>query len=255
MGEPNSGRRTRALGTRGSVVSYLAANGDITDPKGMASTALAEAVGYPGSSAAFAQLLSGMERSGLIEREIRGKRTYRIAATAPALRGRPSGSRRPGPVGPAAAASRRGQPAPDGDAAGHDLGRDLAAAAGGGTGFDYDELARRLLVQLVRRLTVSPESPLPGEAPGPANTVPLNTVPANPGQVNAGQANPVYGGPADADPGSASPEPASPVPADPAPADLRTSRPQTLGCTMPRCGRPWPAWSRGWPASSPGSAS
>ena len=164
MGEPNSGRRTRALGTRGSVVSYLAANGDITDPKGMASTALAEAVGYPGSSAAFAQLLSGMERSGLIEREIRGKRTYRIAATGP----RSGAARRippPRAGGPAAAAGRRGQPAADGDAAGHDLGRDLAAAAGGGAGFDYDELARRLLVQLVRRLTVSPREPAAGGGP------------------------------------------------------------------------------------------
>ena len=81
MGGRNPGRRTRALGTRGRVLSYLA-DGEIGDPKGMASTVLAEAVGYPGSSAAFAQLLSGMERSGLIEREIRGKRTYRIAATA-----------------------------------------------------------------------------------------------------------------------------------------------------------------------------
>ena len=45
----------------------------------MASTQLAAAVGYPGSSVAFAQLLSGMERSGLIEREVRGKRTYRIS--------------------------------------------------------------------------------------------------------------------------------------------------------------------------------
>src|ERR1700746_3667966 len=78
MGEPNSGRRTRAVGTRGNVVAYLAAHGEITDPKGMAATAVAEAIGYPGSSAAFAQLLSGMERSGLIEREVRGKRTYRI---------------------------------------------------------------------------------------------------------------------------------------------------------------------------------
>ena len=40
---------------------------------------LAAAVGYPGSSVAFAQLLTGMERAGLIERDVRGKRTYRIA--------------------------------------------------------------------------------------------------------------------------------------------------------------------------------
>jgi hypothetical protein len=48
----------------------------------MASTRLAEAVGYPGSSVAFAQLLSGMERDGLINREVRGKRTYRITLSA-----------------------------------------------------------------------------------------------------------------------------------------------------------------------------
>ena len=54
----------------------------------MASTRLAEAVGYPGSSVAFAQLLSGMERDGLISREVRGKRTYRIALSARALPGR-----------------------------------------------------------------------------------------------------------------------------------------------------------------------
>ncbi|MBO0804361.1 MAG: hypothetical protein J2P25_14965, partial [Nocardiopsaceae bacterium] len=52
--------------------------GDVTDSAGMASTKLADAVGYPGSSVAFAQLLSGMDRDGLLVREVRGKRTYRI---------------------------------------------------------------------------------------------------------------------------------------------------------------------------------
>ena len=75
-----SGSRERAVGTRDRVMSHLAASGEIRDATGMASTALAEAIGYPGSSVAFAQLLSGMERSGLIEREVRGKRTYRITA-------------------------------------------------------------------------------------------------------------------------------------------------------------------------------
>ena len=72
----------------------------------MASTQLAAAIGYPGSNVAFAQLLSGMERSGLIEREVRGKRTYRIslgaaharrAAEAKGAAGRPVG--RPGLLG------------------------------------------------------------------------------------------------------------------------------------------------------------
>src|SRR5215468_2111034 len=73
-----TGGRRRAVGTRDRIVAYLADITEISDPTGMASTRLAEAVGYPGSSVAFAQLLSGMERDSLIKREVRGKRTYRI---------------------------------------------------------------------------------------------------------------------------------------------------------------------------------
>jgi hypothetical protein len=205
MGGRDPGRRTRALGTRDRVLSYLA-DGEISDPTGMASTVLAEAVGYPGSSAAFAQLLSGMERSGLIEREIRGKRTYRIAATAAGSgrgEGRAAGDRRTGASasrsrppaesvaggGPAeenaagsrraernAAGIRRGGGNASGDrrdgadepAAGVS-GRpgDLVAPPGDTADFDYDELARRLLVQVVRRLAVSPEDgPPPGHGTG-----------------------------------------------------------------------------------------
>jgi hypothetical protein len=186
MGEPNSGRRTRAVGTRGNVVAYLAAHGEITDPKGMAATALAEVIGYPGSSAAFAQLLSGMERSGLIEREIRGKRTYRIASTPAALQ-----ARQAGPPAQARRAGRAGPPAAS-DGAGHDIGRDLAAASAV-PGFDYDELARRLLVQLVRRLAVPAADRLPPE----------------PGEASAS------GHPAPADPAGPDPAPADSGPGDP----------------------------------------
>src|SRR5215471_17349443 len=83
-GIKRTGGRRRAVGTRDRVVSHLAAVTVIADQAGMASTRLAEAVGYPGSSVAFAQLLSGMERDGLIAREIRGKRTYRITLAASA---------------------------------------------------------------------------------------------------------------------------------------------------------------------------
>jgi hypothetical protein len=86
----------------------------------MASTRLAEAVGYPGSSVAFAQLLSGMERDGLISREVRGKRTYRIALSAPVAAGRAAEPLRPEDVFPGAV--------------------------------DYDDLADRVIVRLVRRL-------------------------------------------------------------------------------------------------------
>ncbi len=71
--------RKRAVGTREHIIAYLSEADELFDANGMASTQLAAAVGYPGSSVAFAQLLSGMERSGLIEREVRGKRTYRIS--------------------------------------------------------------------------------------------------------------------------------------------------------------------------------
>jgi hypothetical protein len=70
---------------RDRVMSHLRAVGEVRDPGGLASTALAGAVGYPGSSVAFAQLLSAMERSGLIEREIRGRRTYRIRPASAAV--------------------------------------------------------------------------------------------------------------------------------------------------------------------------
>ena len=92
----------------------------------MASTRLAEAVGYPGSSVAFAQLLSGMERDGLINREVRGKRTYRITLSA--------------------------QPAR--------LGAEQVRADDALTAvpvafpavIDYDELADRVIMRLLRRL-------------------------------------------------------------------------------------------------------
>jgi hypothetical protein len=135
VGVGNKTSRRRAVGTREHVIAHLTEVKELLDSSGMASTRLAAAVGYPGSSVAFAQLLSGMERSGLIEREVRGKRTYRIT------------------LGPAA-----GHPAPaEADGA---SGFEALEAAAAAAHFDYDELARRLLVQVVRRLaTAEPGSP------------------------------------------------------------------------------------------------
>jgi hypothetical protein len=147
MGDPKSGvRRRRAVGTRNRIMTHLALTGEVTDETGMASTVLAAEVGYPGSSIAFAQLLSGMERSGLIEREIRGKRTYRIAAARGASAQMAAVQRKP-----AQAASGPPRPAREtGAAAAGDAGGYLTPASQGD--FDYDELARRLLVQVVRRI-------------------------------------------------------------------------------------------------------
>jgi hypothetical protein len=108
------------VGTRDRIVAHLALVAEVADGTGMASTRLAEAVGYPGSSVAFAQLLSGMERDGLISREVRGKRTYRIAL------------------------SGQGAEPP------------LRTEGGGLPAFpgavNYDELADRVIIRLVRRL-------------------------------------------------------------------------------------------------------
>ena len=155
MGDEKAGGRRRAVGTRDRVMSHLLMVGEVKDASGMASTALAEAIAYPGSSIAFAQLLSGMERSGLIEREIRGKRTYRISPARSAV----------APAQTGAAPRHRARPV-----AGQ--GGAQAAAAEGGAGsteeFDYDELARRLLLQVVERLSTLPvEGPEPVEDAGP----------------------------------------------------------------------------------------
>lgn len=156
--------RRRAVGTRDRIITHLAGVDEISDPTGMASTRLAEAVGYPGSSVAFAQLLSGMERDGLIVREIRGKRTYRITlpegAVSATAGGANSGYRAvidarqvaPGLAGTDLASAALAS-------AGAAGGRLPAGAFGGAlpvpAGFDYDELARRLLVQVVRRLAAT----------------------------------------------------------------------------------------------------
>lgn len=145
--------RKRAVGTREHIIAYLAQASELFDASGMASTQLAAAVGYPGSSVAFAQLLSGMERSGLIEREVRGKRTYRIslgsAQASPRRVAVGSGSVAAGPRDGAGAAA---------SLAGADGGGGLGVPAGAAAAFDYDELARRLLVQVVRRLAVTDAS-------------------------------------------------------------------------------------------------
>jgi hypothetical protein len=155
--------RKRAVGTRKHIVAYLAEVHELFDAHGMASTQLAAAVGYPGSSVAFAQLLSGMERSGLIQRDVRGKRTYRISLGAADL-----------------------EDADPGDAENADAGAGLGSAGLGGAGlggadgtagFDYDELARRLLVQLVRRLAAAgPDGTTQPEASEPDPSVLRATV-------------------------------------------------------------------------------
>ncbi len=147
-GTKRTAGRRRAVGTRDRIIAHLAAAAEIVDPTGMASTKLAEAVGYPGSSVAFAQLLSGMERDGLIARDVRGKRTYRIALSDTVTPARPARAARPGRADPATAT-----PATATEVAVAGTAPQTAQAA---AGLDYDELARRLLSQVIRRLATSP---------------------------------------------------------------------------------------------------
>jgi hypothetical protein len=151
VGDGKKVARKRATGTREHVVTYLAESGAVYDKDGLASNRLAAAVGYPGSSVAFAQLLSGMERSGLIKRDVRGKRTYRISL------GDVTGV---GPIGRARVVEQAAK------ASARSSGTDGAEPMPGAD-FDYDELARRLLIQVVRRLaSTEPEADLRQPDPG-----------------------------------------------------------------------------------------
>ena len=203
MGDVQGGSRKRAVGTRDRIMAHLAQVGEVSDHTGKASTLLAATIGYPGSSIAFAQLLTGMERAGLIQREIRGKRTYRIipgpaapppdavtqpdpAADAVSQATPPPETSRPAAPPPAAAqpavtpgAATPGAAAPGAGhaAAAEQAAADLSRLAGPG-GLDYDELARRLLVQVVQRLT-GPDTGRVPAAPAPAQPgqpVPQETV-------------------------------------------------------------------------------
>ncbi len=178
-------------------MAHLARVGEVSDHSGKASTALAATIGYPGSSIAFAQLLTGMERAGLIQREIRGKRTYRIIpgpaappldtitqpargpdAVAPATP-RPGEARPVAPPPPAAAESAAAESgaaqAAATPGAGQATAADLDLPVGPG-GLDYDELARRLLIQVVRRLA-GPDTGRGQAVPGTAEAPPETALP------------------------------------------------------------------------------
>jgi hypothetical protein len=119
----------------------------------MASTRLAEAVGYPGSSVAFAQLLSGMERDGLISREVRGKRTYRITLSAPPPARRTAGPVNtgpvnPGPVNPGPVNPGRVNPGP---VKPEEAVPPAVSVAFAGV-VDYDDLADQVIIRLLRRI-------------------------------------------------------------------------------------------------------
>jgi hypothetical protein len=172
VGDRKRVSRKRAVGTRENIVSYLSDVHELFDSNGMAATKLAAAVRYPGSSVAFAQLLSGMERAGLIEREVRGKRTYRIRLGSVPIGRKPGRSAgagvsagRPGGGGLGVGGGGLGGGGLGGGGLGGEVDASAEELAAGEAGwaevaasFDYDELARRLLVQVVRRLAGSEDA-------------------------------------------------------------------------------------------------
>jgi len=69
----------RDQGVRGRIVEYLSEHGPIADSGGKATSALKQAIGYEGTDAGFTQVVAAMSKAGLIDRQIKGKRTYRIS--------------------------------------------------------------------------------------------------------------------------------------------------------------------------------
>lgn len=66
--------------TRELVMDYLRTHGPVTDSAGHATAVLKGAVAESASPMAFTQLIAALARSGHVVREVRGKRTFAIAA-------------------------------------------------------------------------------------------------------------------------------------------------------------------------------
>lgn len=154
----------RDLTVRTRVNEYLASNGPIEDDGGRATNILKEAIDYQGTTLGFSQLLMAMTKAGEIEREVRGKRTYRVAAT--------SGRRA---SGAAAKPARKGQavaiPAVEAESAPAPSIPKTAPVSKGASSLtqpavsfdsDYEELAAALLARVTRIIAGAPaESPPP----------------------------------------------------------------------------------------------
>lgn len=141
----------RDTGARHRILRYLRENGGIYDRSGRATHELKTAVGYEGSTVGFTQLLASMATAGLVLREVRGKRTYRISLPPSAMRpmdGAPMTDRMGRVDG--APASALEPSAPDGSGAGVPISIERMA---GGAEVDYDLLAARLLRQVARNLS------------------------------------------------------------------------------------------------------
>ncbi len=110
----------RDQSVRNRIIAYLAEHGAVEDSGGKATSVLKKAIAYEGTDAGFTQVVAAMAKAGLLARQIKGKRTYRISNS--------------GTGAPAALST-------------------VASAAEGP--LDYEELAATLLAQ-VTRLAATP---------------------------------------------------------------------------------------------------
>jgi len=69
----------RDQSVRNRIVAYLAEQGPVEDSSGKATSVLKQAIAYEGTDAGFTQVVAAMAKAGLLTRQIRGKRTYRIS--------------------------------------------------------------------------------------------------------------------------------------------------------------------------------
>jgi len=107
----------RDQSVRNRIIEHLTQHGGVEDSSGRATSVLKQAISYEGSDAAFTQVVAAMAKSGVLNRQIRGKRTYRITYNA---KGAEKASRGP------------------------------AVSLNGDGPMDYDELAAALLAQVAR---------------------------------------------------------------------------------------------------------
>ncbi len=145
--------------TRAQILTYLASAGVVTDPSGHANRKLRDALGFSGSTGAFTQMLAAMDQGQLIERHVRGRRTYSIqlgpaagvpsASPQPQTSFAPQGAHSPGEgLRTANAGSNGGERNAGEEAAAprESAVRELEGA------LDYDELASSLLKAVARTL-------------------------------------------------------------------------------------------------------
>jgi hypothetical protein len=69
----------RDQSVRNRIIGYLAEQGAVEDASGKATSVLKKAIAYEGTDAGFTQVVAAMAKAGLLTRQIRGKRTYRIS--------------------------------------------------------------------------------------------------------------------------------------------------------------------------------